>query len=237
MLSNAISKLRKALGDDLKSSVKTLSTIGYRFDAKVDRVASGKNFTSNLNYAVGEPVPWREQFVFSEQLYAANGKEVWRIENPKTDETRVVKFATSAAALSSLKREVTLLRLIAKAHPDRADFARLHDWNFTDSPIYIEGSDAGVDLKAWSVEGAPIAHMNLSERVAFAQKIAEAVASAHGIGILHKDLKPENIMVHAPDAGPPRPRRHRFWQWRRIRSFKARCPRGDTDWHHAGLTS
>ncbi len=205
VLSNAISKLRKALGDDLKSSVKTLSTIGYRFDAKVDRVASGKNFTSNLNYAVGEPVPWREQFVFSEQLYAANGKEVWRIENPKTDETRVVKFATSAAALSSLKREVTLLRLIAKAHPDRADFARLHDWNFTDSPIYIEGSDAGVDLKAWSVEGAPIAHMNLSERVAFAQKIAEAVASAHGIGILHKDLKPENIMVHAPDAGPPRP--------------------------------
>ncbi len=43
--------------------------------------------------------------------------------------------------------------------------------------------------------------MSLEQRVLAIQKIAEALHSAHKMGIIHRDIKPSNIMVEKTDAG------------------------------------
>ena len=56
------------------------------------------------------------------------------------------------------------------------------------------------------VEGEPLtkaaARLDLPRRVALLAEVAEAVAHAHAKGVIHRDLKPDNIL--APEGGNPR---------------------------------
>ncbi|MEM0928259.1 MAG: winged helix-turn-helix domain-containing protein [Pseudomonadota bacterium] len=205
VLSNAVSKLRRALGDHLSDAIVTHSGVGYRFSPRVDRVATGQVLTSDLSFAPGQPVPERPPFVFEEQLSSGGRREVWQAHNPKTGERRVYKYANDAAGLGSLKREATLFRLLSNAYPNSNDFARLLDWNFSDEPFFLESENAGLSLAAWSDEGDPLAALDHDQRLALACQIVDAVAAAHRIGILHKDLKPSNILIRVDNAGVPRP--------------------------------
>lgn len=47
--------------------------------------------------------------------------------------------------------------------------------------------------------------LSLEQHVVLLKQVAEAVAAAHGIGLIHRDLKPANIMVEAAEDGCLRP--------------------------------
>lgn len=199
VLPNAINKLRRALGEANAERVQTQARIGYRLDGSIERIAVGRRLASRLDLAIGQTVPGRENFLLRRQLGSHRGSEVWLAEHAKTREKRVYKFGVDGERLRSLKREATLSRVLQESLDDRAHFVDIIDWNFENSPFFLECQYGGDSLLAWSEQ--QLAGLGVDERVALFLQIADAVAAAHGVGVLHKDLKPANVLIAETDAG------------------------------------
>ncbi len=153
----------------------------------------GRQPTSQLALEPGQLVAGREHFVLQRQLDRTAGSEVWLAQHPKTRETRVYKFALDHDRLRSLKREATLLRVLHDSLDQTDCFVELLDWNFSTAPYFLECKYGGQSLSQWAKEH--LAALDTESRIALFLKIADAVAAAHSVGVLHKDLKPSNILV------------------------------------------
>lgn len=204
VLPNAINKLRRALGEANAAQVSTQARIGYRLDGTVTRTAVGRVAASPLALAAGQAVPGRDHFLLQAPLGRSHsGGEVWLAVHGKTHEQRVYKFALDGDRLRSLKREATLLRVLQESPGDTRHFVQVLDWNFEQTPYFLECRYGGLALDAWA--GHHLAALDTAARIALFLQIADAVATAHAVGVLHKDLKPANVLVEG-DAGQPHTR-------------------------------
>lgn len=201
VLANAIAKLRKALGSSESGRVVNVPRVGYRLCGPVQRVATGRRLRSQLALGAGQPVPGREHFLLREQLAPVGGSEVWLARHSKTGEPRVYKFSTDGERLAALKREATLYRLLHESLGDRDDFTRVLDWNFERAPFFLECVYGGPDLVGWAEQPTGLAAMALPQRLALFLQIADAIAAAHQVGVLHKDIKPSNVLVSPREHG------------------------------------
>lgn len=199
VLPNAINKIRRALGEANASHIVTQARVGYRLAGVVTRTAVGRPSASLLELGAGQPVPDRPHFVLQRQL-GMGGNEVWLAEHQKTGEQRVFKFANDADRLRSLKREVTLLRVLQEGLEDPCHVVEVLDWNFERAPFFLECRYAGPTLAEWAVRH--LAALDVPARLSLFLQIADAVAAAHAVGVLHKDLKPANVLV-AGEAHEP----------------------------------
>jgi DNA-binding winged helix-turn-helix (wHTH) protein/tetratricopeptide (TPR) repeat protein len=201
VLANAVSKLRTALGEENSARIQTQARIGYRLTGPVERVAIGRKHESALDLAPGLAVPGRENFVLERLLGRSLGSEVWIARQAKSREITVYKFATGGDGLAALKREVTLARVLRESLGPRDDFGRIVDWNFVTPPFFIECEYGGENLAAWADAGNRLLTLPLTERLSIFLQVADAVAAAHGVGVLHKDLKPANILIGPRENG------------------------------------
>ncbi len=203
VLPNAINKLRRALGEANAGHISTQARLGYRLDGAVARTAVGRQLASELNFEAGQPVSGRENFILRQQLGKTRGSEVWLAAHAKTRETRVYKFALDSDHLRSLKREATLLRVLHESLDDCSHFIDIIDWNFENAPYFLECEFGGQSLLEWA--SAHLAQLPVDQRIAIFLQIADAVAAAHSVGVLHKDLKPANVLI-ADEGGTMRVR-------------------------------
>jgi len=199
VLPNAIAKLRRALGETNAKRLVTQTRIGYRLDGTIERVAVGGKLTSRLELAPGQPAPGRENFLLQRQLGSNRGSEVWLAQHAKTHERRVYKFGSDGERLRALKREATLSRVLRESLDDHSHFVDVIDWNFEHAPFFLESGYGGENLLEWS--GTTLPAMSQKERLALFVQIVEAVAAAHGVGVLHKDLKPANVLIAEKESG------------------------------------
>lgn len=197
VLPNAITKLRRALGEANAELLLTQPRVGYRLSGLVERVAVGRKLASQLDLNPGQGVPGRENFVLQRQLGGGRGGEVWLAEHAKTHERRVYKFGVDGERLRALKREATLSRVLQEGLDDRRHFVELIDWNFETAPFFLECEYGGQSLYDWSRDG--LAPLGAETRLGLFLQVADAVAAAHGVGVLHKDLKPANVLI-APEG-------------------------------------
>lgn len=201
VIANAVLKLRAALGPEQGERIATVARQGYRFDGPVERLAAGRRLVSRLQLVAGASVPGRDNFVLSEQLGASHDNETWRARQPRSGDTRIYKFAVDGERLATLKREATVYRLLRDALGERPDLARVLDWNFEQAPFFLECEDGGQSLDTWADTGA-LARLDPDARLALACQVLDAVAAAHSVGVLHKDIKPGNVLISpAPDGG------------------------------------
>ncbi len=200
VLPNAINKLRRALGEANAAHLSTQARIGYRIEGPVTRTAVGRQVRSELQLLAGHAPPTRPNFVLQRQLGRTAGSEVWLAEHGKTREARVYKFALDGDRLRTLKREATLMRLLRDSLPDRDHFIDLLDWNFEVAPYFLECEFGGESLVEWSA--MHLAALDRGARIALFLQIADAVAAAHSVGVLHTDLKPANVLVQGEAALP-----------------------------------
>ncbi len=195
-LSTAVYKLRKALGDADSSIVVTVPRVGYRLAATAHAEASlPSSSPAHLLLAAGSPVPGREQWLLLRPLDISAASEVWLAEHPKTHELRVFKFVSQLARLRTLKREVTVFRFLRESLQDRRYLVQILEWNFEAEPYFLESEYGGPNLAEWAEGQGGLAAIPLERRLHVLAEISRAVSGVHAVGVLHKDLKPANVLV------------------------------------------
>jgi serine/threonine protein kinase/DNA-binding winged helix-turn-helix (wHTH) protein len=194
-LATAVSKLRKGMGDEDHPAIVTVPRVGYRLAVPVYCKTVAASAGPELGFKAGDLVPGREQWRLTRPMEISGSSEVWLAENPRTHEQRVFKFAGDGARLKGLKREITISRFLRESLGDRPEFVRILEWNFETLPFFLESEYAGQSLAEWAVSQGGLSEIPYEVRRQFLVDVAKAVASAHDIGVLHKDLKPANILI------------------------------------------
>ena len=194
-LATAISKLRRVLGDEDQHVILTIPRVGYRLIAAVQSKALTGGVWAELGLRIGDCVPGREQWRLTRQMDFSGSSEVWLAENPKTRDVRVFKFATDGSQLKGLKREITLARFLREALGERPDFVRVLEWNLDTPPFFLESEYGGESLAIWAESRGGLSAVPRELRLRLFKEIAKTVAAAQDVGVLHKDLKPANVLV------------------------------------------
>lgn len=196
VLTKCIGRLREVLGDTNQEIIKTAYGFGYRFVAPVRiELISGPE-PVRFNLVPGLHPPERPLWSLVERIGTGGHGEAWRARHDKTGEIRVFKFALEETALIALKREITLFRVINETLGDTAKVVRLLDWNLEHVPYFVEAEFvSGGSLVDWVDARGGVSKMPMAERLEVVAKIAEALGAIHSVGVLHKDLKPSNVLV------------------------------------------
>jgi WD40 repeat protein/serine/threonine protein kinase/class 3 adenylate cyclase len=145
--------------------------------------------------AVGLAVPGTK-WILEEKLGEGGFGEVWLGQHPQLHEERVFKFCFRADRVRSLKREVTLFRLLKERAGEHPHIVRLYEVYFDQPPFYLEEEYiAGRDLRRWSETQGGLDRISTDTRLEIMAQAAEALQTAHDAGIIHRDVKPGNILI------------------------------------------
>ncbi|HBK45373.1 MAG TPA: hypothetical protein DDZ67_02835 [Xanthomonadaceae bacterium] len=202
-LAKAISRLRAALGSE-GAALKAVHGYGYRLAATVAftavphaQVEAHPQQPGRLRE--GDNLPYRPGWRLRQPLGEGSAGVIW-LAVADDGETRAIKFAASEAGLRSLKREIGLSRYIQAVKPEQAWVAPVLGSNLSQSPFFLEMPyyEQG-NLHAWAVAQGGLDTLPLERRLALFTSLCDAVAVLHEIGVIHKDLKPENLYPQ-PDA-------------------------------------
>ncbi len=157
--------------------------------------------------APGLVMPGRNHWMIVKKLGAGGFGEVWLAAHKKTRERRVFKFCYEASRLEGLHREIALFLLLKEELGDRDDIGRIFDWNFDEAPFFIESEyTVGGNLAEWVEARGGAGAVPTEERLELIIQVAEALAAAHSVGVLHKDVKPTNILIWRDSGGRSRAR-------------------------------
>lgn len=200
-LPTAISKLRKALGERQDNIIETVPRIGYRLIASVRVDSVESPLAPRFSFSPGDAVPGRRQWRMVAPLGDSGAADVWLASHDKTGERRVFKFADAPDRLRALKREAALSRVVFAGLGDKAPLPALLEWNFDASPYFLEYAHGGEDLIHWAQAAGGPGAIAFDQRLDVAARIARALAAVHGLGVLHKDLKPANILIETGEKG------------------------------------
>jgi len=152
----------------------------------------------------GLEIPDRPNWRIEDKLGEGGFGEVWLAHHERTGEHRVFKFCYETTALRGLKRETALFMLLKNTLGHREDLARILDWNFDKPPYFIESEyTEGGSLLRWADAQGGIDKVPLDVRLDIVAQIADALAAAHSVGVLHKDIKPGNVLIGRGRDGQP----------------------------------
>jgi non-specific serine/threonine protein kinase len=206
-LTTCMTRLRQALGEAGHAAIRTVHGYGYRFVAPVITEASAPALPKSFALAPlheGDEVPHRPGWRLLECLGRGGFGEAWLAEHAGSHERRAIKFAHGAEGVAGLRREVALWRLLREGLGPRPDLIRILDWHFGEPRPFIEMVFAPPgNLAAWADGQGGIASLPLDTRLDLAAQIADAISAIHGMGVLHKDLKPANVLMRLDEAGRP----------------------------------
>jgi hypothetical protein len=129
--------------------------------------------------------------------------EVWRAEDRALRRGVALKILSpehgkKPSRVARFEREIQATAAVS--HPN---VVRIHDWGVTDDGVWyyamdlLEGKDLGtVVRKAGLLPPALVVDLFFDA--------AKGLAAAHRAGVIHRDIKPPNLFVVAPDAEPVR---------------------------------
>ncbi len=170
-------------------------------------IRPGDEQTLGWRPADGQEIPSRPGWRLAEKLGAGGFGEVWAGEQAKTRERRAFKFCFDAERLRALKREVTLTRLLRETLGERDDIVRIYDLRLDEPPYFLESELATEgNLLQWAEKLGGLAAIPLADRIELVAATATALAAAHSVGVLHKDIKPTNVLIFTGKGGRARPR-------------------------------
>jgi serine/threonine protein kinase len=91
---------------------------------------------------------------------------------------------------------MTLFRLIKERIGDHPNIVSLREVYFDDPPFYVEMDYVeGQELKSWCETQGGVEKVPLEVRLEIIAQVADALQAAHDAGVIHRDVKPGNILV------------------------------------------
>ena len=134
-----------------------------------------------------------ERYEILEELGQGGMGEVYRVKDKKLDEEMALKvlkpeIAARQEIIERFKNELKFARKIA-----HRNVCKMYDLNEGEDVLYITMEYvAGRDLKSRIEEKGSLTE---KEAIDIAKQVGEGLAEAHALGVIHRDLKPQNIMI------------------------------------------
>lgn len=130
------------------------------------------------------------------KLGAGGMGEVYLAQDTKLDRKVAIKVLPTDSVANETAKKRLIREAQAAAKLDHPNICAIHDVNEADSVTfivmqYIEGETLADKLKKKKLK--------LSTALDIARQTAEALAEAHAHGIVHRDIKPQNIMITPRD--------------------------------------
>lgn len=198
VLSQAILGVREALGDKDRRIVKTVHGLGYRIDAPI--VVEGRDSAeTRLQLEAGTEPPGLPDWTLERQLTTRPHNELWCIRHRESGERRCLKLALSERAARALQREVTLTRVLGSQEASQKRVVQALEWQTDQQPAWLVTAwyPAG-SLSDWLEQQGGAAAVPMRRRVQLVATLARSMSAAHALGVMHKDLKPGNILMDGP---------------------------------------
>jgi serine/threonine protein kinase len=136
-----------------------------------------------------------DRFEVLEKIGSGGMGTVYRVLDRRVNEEMALKIlkpeiASSASVVERFKNELKLARRIG--HKNVCRLYELHE----DAGVFFITMEyiAGEDLKTRIRRDG---RLSVRNAVALAGQVAEGLAEAHRLGVIHRDLKPQNIMIDA----------------------------------------
>lgn len=162
------------------------------------------NSTGSEGLFAALPEPQRVgDYQVDEKIGEGGSGIVFRARRPDSEESIALKVLRTPEASSKAQRRFRRECMILE-RLDHPGIVRILDWGIADAVASKEGKEETFSLPFLAMEfvdGRTVPDWisalepTVKERVAAAVRVAEAVDYAHGIGVLHRDLKPGNVLV------------------------------------------
>jgi class 3 adenylate cyclase/tetratricopeptide (TPR) repeat protein/tRNA A-37 threonylcarbamoyl transferase component Bud32 len=179
--------------------------VGEAGKAKLEQPLDSKKAHRFLSADVEPVLGWRPAvdqavpgtgWVLEDKKGEGGFGEVWVGRDKRLDSKHVFKFCFRADRVRSLKREVTLFRLLRERVGEHPNIIAIEHVCFDQAPFYIVMRHVeGDNLATWCERQGGVEKVALAVRLEIVAQIADALQAAHDSGVIHRDVKPSNILV------------------------------------------
>ena len=166
---------------------------GRELPATGDTVASGTATFQTPSRGLERGTTFARRFEIIEEIGKGGMGMVYKAYDSKIREVVALKLlkpeiASDIEIVERFRNEIKLARQVSHRH-----VCRMYDIGEEWLSIYISMEYvAGEDLKSFIRRSG---HLNEAKAVGLARQIVEGLAEAHRLGVVHRDLKPQNIMI------------------------------------------
>ncbi|MEP6782946.1 MAG: protein kinase, partial [Acidobacteriota bacterium] len=129
-----------------------------------------------------------------ERLGAGGMGEVYLADDTKLKRRVAIKFLGADSAADAHAKRRLLLEAQAAAALDHPNICAIHEVGELDDRAFIVMQYVEGETLAARIQGKAL---DLKEALALAVQIADALAEAAAHGMIHRDIKPQNIMITA----------------------------------------